>query len=166
MAITDLIPWKREERKVPVRQEERPAQSLQQEMNRLFDEFFTGFDLAPFRGFEGTWNAFRPSVDVVETDKEIKVSAELPGLDEKQIDVSLSRDALTIKGEKKEEQEQKGENYYRLERSYGNFQRTIPLPCEVETDDVDATFKNGVLTIKLPKTADDQACKKISVRTA
>jgi HSP20 family protein len=73
---------------------------------------------------------------------------------------------LTIKGEKKEEREQTGENYYHMERSYGNFQRTIPLPCEVETDDVDAVFKNGVLTIKLPKTAEAQACKKISVRTA
>lgn len=166
MAITDLIPWKREEREAPVRQEEQSAQSLQQEMNRLFDEFFTGFDLAPFRGFEGTWDAFSPSVDVTESDNEIKVSAELPGLDEEHIDVSLSRDALTIKGEKKEEREQTGENYYRMERSYGNFQRTIPLPCEVDTDDVDAVFKNGVLTIKLPKTAGAQACKKISVRTA
>ncbi|HDQ72583.1 MAG TPA: Hsp20/alpha crystallin family protein [Chloroflexi bacterium] len=165
MAITDLIPWKREE-KAPIKREEQAAQSLQQEMNRLFDEFFTGFDLTPFRGFGGTWDAFRPSVDVVESDKEIKVSAELPGLDEKHIDVSLSRDALTIKGEKKEEREQKGENYYRMERSYGNFQRTIPLPCEVDTDDADAVFKNGVLTITLPKTAEAQACKKISVRAA
>jgi HSP20 family protein len=102
---------------------------------------------------------------VSETDKEIKVSAELPGMDEKDIDVSLTRDSLTIKGEKKQETEDKGEDYYRMERSYGSFTRSIPLPIEVDTDKVQATFKKGVLEITLPKTARAiQETRKIPVK--
>jgi HSP20 family protein len=102
---------------------------------------------------------------VSETDKEIKVSAELPGMDDKDIDVSLTRDALTIKGEKKEEKEDKGKDYYKMERSYGSFTRSIPLPVEVDTDKVQATFKKGVLEITLPKTAKAiQETKKIPIK--
>ncbi len=165
MAITDLIPWKREEQRVPVRREESyPLQSLQQEMNRLFDEFFNRLNLTPFRMLEEQWDVFSPRVNVVENDKQVKVSAELPGLDEKDIDVSLSNNVLTISGEKKEETEDRGKNYYCMERSYGSFRRSIPLPCEVDSDKADATFKNGVLTITLPKTAEAQRRKKIAVK--
>jgi HSP20 family protein len=168
MAITDLFPWKRGE-KVPVRREEGyPFHSLQQEVNRLFDDFFGKgeFGLTPFSGgFMERYGAFNPQVDVTETDQEIKVAAELPGLTEKDVEVSLSNDMLTISGEKKAEKEVKGENYYRMERSYGSFQRTIPLPTEIEADKVDATFKNGVLTVTLPKSAQAvQNRKKIAIK--
>jgi HSP20 family protein len=115
--------------------------------------------------FEGRIGAFSPKVDVTENEKEFNISAELPGMDDKDIDVSLQNDMLTIRGEKKEEKEDKGKDYYRMERSYGYFSRTIPLPVEVETDKVDAKFKKGVLTITLPKTAKAVAeTKKISVK--
>jgi HSP20 family protein len=159
MTISDLVPWKRGEKQVPVRrEEERSSLSVQDEFNRLFDEFFDGFGLAP----SGT---FVPQVDVAEGDKEIKVSAELPGLDEKDVEVTLSNNVLTISGEKKDEKEDRGKNYYRMERSYGSFQRSISVPLEVDTDKVEATFKQGVLTVTLPKTAAAQKGKRITVKT-
>jgi HSP20 family protein len=163
MPISDLIPWKRE-KQVPVRrEEENPLWAFRREMDRLFDDFFGawgGRALAPFG--EG-WGAFSPQVDVAEMEDEIKVSAELPGLDNEDIDVSLSDDVLTISGEKKEEKEEKGKNYYRSERSYGAFRRDIPLPSQVDADKVDAVFQKGVLTITLPKTAEAKA-KKVTVK--
>lgn len=164
MAITDLIPWKRSEREATTRVEmEHPLRVFEREMNRLFDDF-----LSPFGSFG--WGderlvTFSPRVDVVENDKEVKISAELPGMEEKDINVSLARDALTISGEKREEKEDRGKNFYRMERSYGSFQRTIPLPCEVDSDRASATFKKGVLTITLPKTAEAQCRKKIPIKT-
>jgi len=169
MAITDLVPWKRGAKNVLVRREEEvPFYSLEREVNRLFDDFFgSGFGLTPFNGgFMEQYGAFNPQVDVTENDQEIKVAAELPGLTEKDVEVSLANDMLTISGEKKTEREDKGENYYRMERSYGSFQRTIPLPTEVEADKVDATFKNGVLQITLPKLhLGEDIKKKISIKT-
>ncbi len=161
MAIRNLVPFGKKD--VPVkREDESPFSLLRREMDSLFDNFFRGFDLEPF---ESRMGAFSPKVDVTENDKEIKISAELPGLDEKDIDVSLQKDMLTIKGEKKEEKENKGKDYYRMERSYGSFSRTIPLPVEVETDKVEAKFKKGVLSITLPKTAKAVAeTKKIAVK--
>jgi len=108
MAITSLLPWKQGEKKVAIQRAENPVYSLQQEMNRLFDDFFSAdFGLTPFKGFgfsEGL-GAFSPSIDVAENDKEIKISAELPGLSEDDIEVSLTGDTLTISGEKKAEKE-------------------------------------------------------------
>jgi HSP20 family protein len=161
MAIRNLVPFGK--KSVPVRREEEsPFTLLRREMDSLFDNFFRGFELEPFESHMG---AFTPKVDVNETDKEIKISAELPGMDEKDIDVSLLNDMLTIKGEKKEEKEDKGKDYYRVERSYGSFSRTIPIPVDVETDKVEAKFKKGVLNITLPKTAKAVAeAKKIAVK--
>ena len=133
-------------------------------MNRLFDTFFGRFDLEPFGAFHEGWDAFSPRVDVVETDQEIVVSADLPGLDDKDIVVSLSRDALTVSGEKKQEKEEKDRNYHRVERSYGSFRRSIPLPCEVDDGKVDAVFQKGVLTITLPKKGDAKTRKRIAVK--
>lgn len=166
MAITDLIPWKWNEKKVPVKRDnfDEPFYGIQRDMDRFFGDFFGGeFGLSPWSSF----GAFSPQVDVKETDQEIKVFAELPGLDEKEVEVSLSRNTLTISGEKKQEKEDKGENYYRMERSYGSFKRAIPLTTEVEADKVEASFKNGVLTVTLPKTAEAQRqTKRITVRTS
>ncbi len=152
-----------EKSSVPVRREEyHPFSLLRQEMNTLFDNFFRGFDLEPFAGRFG---AFSPNIDVKESEKDISIIAELPGMDEKDIDVSLTRDALTIKGEKKEEKEEKRKDYYRMERSFGSFSRTIPLPAEIDTDKVKADFKKGVLTVTLPKTAKAiKETKKIPVK--
>lgn len=170
MPITDLIPWRKKE---PVQQEEEraiqragdPVLAFQQEMNRLFDEFFGRSALEPFGAFREGWDAFSPRVDVAETDKEIVVSAELPGLDEKDIDVSLSNDQLVIRGVKKEEKEEQGRSYYRAERSYGSFVRSIPLPDEVEADQVNAAFTKGVLTVTLPKTGKAKTRKRIAIKT-
>lgn len=161
MAIRDLIPWKREQ--LPVRREEPdPFLSFRQEMDRMFDEFFEGRALAPW---SKEWSGFDPRVDVVETDQEVKVTAELPGLDAKDVDVTVSRNLLTLKGEKKQEHEEKGEGYYRSERSYGSFERSISLPSTVETDQADAAFDKGVLTITFPKTAAKTSKKQIAVKS-
>jgi len=166
MAITDLIPWNRGRRQVPVRrEEEHPFLTLQRDMNRLFDEFFGGSWLAPFRTLEEEWSTFYPRVDVAETDAEIKVTAELPGLEPEDFEVSLSEDTLTIRGEKRQEREEKGRNYYRAERSYGSFQRSIPLPHIIDADKVNAEFSKGVLTVSLPKIAAREDRKKIVVKT-
>lgn len=161
MAIRNLVPFGK--RSVPVkRDDENPFSMLRRELDSLFDNFFRGFDMEPFESRFGT---FSPRVDITENDKEIRVSAELPGLDEKDIDISLNKDALTIRGEKKEEKEHKGKDYYRMERSYGSFSRTIPLPIEIETDKAEAMFKKGVLSITLPKTAKAiTETKKIAVK--
>ena len=167
MAITDLIPWKRDEKNVPVkRAESEPFYSLQRNMNRLFDDFYSNFGVTSFEPFGESFGAFSPSVDVTENDREITITAELPGLDENDIEVSLTHNVLTVSGEKKEEKEDKGKNFYRMERSYGSFQRSIPLPVEVESDKVAAKFKKGVLTVTLPKTVEAQKqTKRIPVKT-
>jgi HSP20 family protein len=133
-------------------------------VNQLFDDFFGGRgdrSLAPFG--EG-WGAFSPQVDLTETEDEIMISAELPGLSDEDIEVSLSGDVLTLSGEKKEEKEEKGKSYYRSERSYGSFRRAIPLPAEVDPEQVEAVFQKGVLTVSLSKTGKTKA-KKISVKS-
>ena len=126
-----------------------PLSAFRQEMDKLVENFFGGFDFHPFGRRSVT---FMPQVDVADTDKEIKVSVELPGLDDKDVEVSLTKETLTIKGEKKEEKEEKGKDYYRSERSFGSFTRTIPLPFEIDAEKAEASFKKGVLTVSLPKT--------------
>ena len=161
MAIRDLIPWTRE--RLPVRREEQePFLSFRQEMDRIFDEFFEGRALTPW---SDEWAGFAPKVDVVETDEEVKVTAEMPGLDAQDVDVTVSHNTLTLKGEKRQEHEEKGEGYYRSERSYGSFQRAIPLPSTVETDKADAAFSKGVLTVSFPKTPAAKDRKQIAVKS-
>lgn len=160
---SDLTPWRRRSR-LPVRREEErdPFTALQRRMNRLFEDFTRGFEMMPFG--EQTW---MPRVNISENDKEICVTAELPGMEEKDLDVTLTKNTLTLKGEKKEEKEEKDRNYHRVERTYGSIFREIPLPVEVEADKVDAKFKNGVLTVTLPKSHQAQAtAKKVAVKPA
>jgi len=143
-----------------------PFYSLQRQMNNLFDDFFSGFDIAPRRLFGGT-EGFMPSVDVKESEKEFIIRADLPGVEEKDIDVTVTNDAVTIKGEKKEEKEDKGKNYYYMERSYGAFNRVIPLSAEIEAGKAEASFKNGVLNITIPKSATAKAKgTKVPIKTA
>jgi HSP20 family protein len=167
MSMKDFMPsiWKKGASSGS-REEERSFYPLQREMNRLFDDFFSGFEPTPFRGFEDRWGGFSPSVDVKETEKEIVVKAELPGIEEKDMEVSVTDDALTIRGEKKEEKEEKGKGYYHIERSYGSFHREISLPAGVDADNVHAGFKNGVLTVKIPKkeSAADKR-KKVTIKS-
>ena len=156
MTIKDLIPWRRSGGDIRVRREyDDMVGSFYKEMHNLMDSFFNGFDITPFTSSE-----FMPRVDVRENDKEIKVTAELPGMDENDIDVTLSSDSLIIKGEKKEETEDKGKDYYRTECRYGSFHRVIPFSEEVDESKVKADFKKGVLKIKLPKTAKAQKSRK------
>ena len=139
---------------------ERPAVSLQREMNRLFDDFFTrDFFVEPFRGI-GEW---RPALDVAETETSVIVKADLPGLEAKDIDVSLRGDILTIKGEKKAENEEKTKSYHRVERHYGSFERSVRLPATVKADQVEASFKAGVLHIEMPKTEESKQ-KSIQIK--
>lgn len=144
---------------------DQPFYSLQREMNSVFDNFFRGFDVAP-RGFAEGLGSFSPSIDVKENDKEFIIKAELPGVEEKDIDVTVTGDSVTIKGEKKEEKEDKDKNYYYMERSYGSFCRVIPLEAEIESGKAEARFTNGILDIKIPKS---QSAKskgtKVSIKT-
>jgi HSP20 family protein len=119
--------------------------ALKKEMDRLFDRFWEG-DFPRF----GEWS---PQLDVTDTKEALVVKAEVPGIDPKEIDLTLQGDVLTIKGEKKGEKDEKDERHYRAERSYGAFARAIRLPVPVEAGKVSATFKNGVLTVNLPKGA-------------
>lgn len=168
MAIKDLIRRSRQKKSVPVRQEEKhPFFSLQRQMNQLFDSFFRDFELEPFRGMGEWYGKFSPEVDVKENNKEITITAELPGMDEKDIDVSLSGDSLIIKGEKKEEKEEKDKESWCMERRYGSFYRAIPLPEEIiDKEKAAASFKKGVLCVTIPKTeAAASLSKKISIKT-
>jgi HSP20 family protein len=127
----------------------------------LLDRFFEDFELpSPFSG-EMT---FTPAFDVSETENELIVKAEVPGMDQKDIDINLSDGLLTIKGEKKHEKEDKNENYHCVERHYGKFSRTMRVPFEVEADKVDATYKDGVLKVTLPK-SETAKPKKIEIKT-
>jgi HSP20 family protein len=133
----DLIQWK------PFREVSR----LRNEMDRLWDDYF-GPGRRALRPLEEAW---MPAVDVSESGDKITVKAEIPGLEAKDIEISMVGDTLTIKGEKKVEKEEKEENYHMVERSYGSFTRAMKLPAPVDPDKVEATYKNGVLTVVLPK---------------
>ena len=148
----------------------RPVENLRREIDRLFEEFDGGAWLSPLARslFErGSTGVAAPAVDVAETDKAYEVSAELPGMDEKNIDVKFSDGVLTIKGEKEEVKEEKKKDYYLNERSFGSFQRSFRLPDGVDADKIEANFKKGVLTVTVPKSAEAQkAAKKIEIKAA
>jgi HSP20 family protein len=146
----------------------RPFVALQQEMNRLFDRFFgEESSLYPSSIAEEWLSTSYPQLDIRETAKGLKVSVELPGMSEKDVHVSITGNSLTIKGEKKEEKEEKHANYVRMERRYGSFNRVIPLSEEIDPDRAEATFKNGLLEIELPRSekAESQR-KRINIKTS
>lgn len=148
--LQNLVPFRKGSHPMRYRVEEFPLLGLQQQMNRLFDDFFGDFSLE-LPGVRPKDRLFVPTMDVAETDKEITVTAELPGLDQKDVEINLTDNLLTITGQKKHEQEQKDAHSYRMERSFGSFERSIELPSEVNKDQVSAEFKKGILKIRLPK---------------
>jgi HSP20 family protein len=154
----------------------RPFESMRNEMNRLFDDFDRGFWRSPFRNSvfdivplaqrQIAWPA-APAVDVVEKDNAYEIIAELPGMDEKNVEVKVVDDTLTIKGEKQEEKEEKKKDYYLQERHFGSFERAFAIPQGVDTDMIEASFKKGVLTVRLPKKPEAvKPEKKITVKAA
>jgi HSP20 family protein len=141
-----------------------PFTALQREVERLFDDFTQGGFLAPARERE---LAISPNLDVSETDNALEVTVDLPGVDEKGVDVTLSDKVLTIKGEHKHERDEKKQGYHLVERSYGSFARSISVPFEVDTDTVKASFSKGVLKVTLPKPATAKAkARRIEVSAA
>ncbi|MDE2465544.1 MAG: Hsp20/alpha crystallin family protein [Alphaproteobacteria bacterium] len=154
----------------------RPFEGLRREVDRLFDDFDRGawpaafrrsiFDVEPFWSRAASW-ATEPAVDIVEKEKTYEISAELPGMDEKNIEVKLVNGSIMIKGEKAEERESKKKDYYLHERSFGTFERCFAVPEGVDADKVEAQFKKGVLTVTLPKKPEMiKPEKKIEVKAA
>jgi len=146
--------------------EAHPILALQHEMNRLFSDFFGATLPSLWRSSERMFN-LNPAADVVETDKDIKITAEVPGLDAKDISVTIDGQYVTIKGEKKEEKKEEKNGYFRQERSYGEFQRVIALPEIANADKAEASISKGVLTVSVPKKAGSQSKeRKIEIKQA
>lgn len=162
--------------KVPVKAEQKregkgvpqvwhPFETLRREVDRLFDDFGTEFWRSPFRRELDVGLA--PAVDIVEKDNAYEVTADLPGFDEKNIEVKLQNDSLSIKGERKSEKEEKKKDYHLTEREFGSFERRFTLPAGVDADKIEASLKKGVLTVTLPKKPEAQKpAKKIEVKSA
>jgi HSP20 family protein len=132
--------------------------NVQREMNRMFDNFFRGADEPGL--LTGSW---LPAVDVAEEENEYVVNVELPGVSKDDVKITLESNILTVRGEKKAEKETKDKNYHRMERSYGSFQRSFTLPTSVKNDKIDAVYRDGILSITLPK-AEEAKPKQIEVK--
>jgi HSP20 family protein len=143
-----------------------PFLSLHREMNRLFDDVFRGStgQMPSSQGQGGEGGMLMPHIDVSETERELKICAELPGVSEKDIDVRLEDDVLVIRAEKKFERKDEKENYHFMERSYGTFQRAVRLPGPVDPDQVQASFDNGVLTVTVPKSEQQERSRRIQIQ--
>ncbi len=188
MDIKKWVPWnwfKKEEehadKTVPVKREaaQEPGgsfagslQQFHQEIDRLFDQAFRGFGLSPYRydrpAMPRLGDAIlKPTLDLSATDTEYTVTVEIPGVDEKDVKLEVVNDTLTIRGEKKQEKEERDKNYYRMERSYGSFQRMLSLPEDADQDGIQAAFKKGVLTVTIPRKAPPKSeVKHIEVKSA
>jgi HSP20 family protein len=161
MNLSSLIPIGRER---GVARPSDPFSAFRREMDRLFDDFTRGWVGSTWPSI-GRTPELMPSMDVAETDKEIEITAELPGLQEKDVQVNVTDNVLTIKGEKKSEKQEKDKNYTMFERSYGSFSRTLDLPAGANSDSIKATLANGVLKVTVPKPAPAQV-KKVEVKAA
>lgn len=137
-------------------------QSLRESMSSLFDRFCSDFLRFP-ESEEVSGQTFSPAVDIKETPKEYIVTAEVPGIPKKDIEIEISDNILTIKGERKSEKEEKSESYHRVERAFGSFCRSFTLPTQVNPDKIEANFKDGLLNIKIPK-AEEKLPKKIEIK--
>jgi len=165
MAIKDLIT--RRHKDAGVRRVEDPFEALQTSIDRLFDEFRRSGDFATLLpALDGDHDFLLPHVDVSEGDDAAEITAELPGIDEKDVEVVLRDDVLTIKGEKKGEKEEKRKDYHLVERSYGSFARSVRLPFEADSEAVKANFAKGVLKVSIAKPAEvKEKTVKIPVRS-
>jgi HSP20 family protein len=181
MDIKKLVPWnwfKKEEEgtggMVPVKRQNaieqggastHPLQQFHNELDRLFDQAFRGFSQPLFSQLGE--NILKPTLDLGATDKEYTITVEIPGVDEKDVKLEIVNDTLTISGEKKQEKEEKEKNYYRIERSYGVFQRVLSLPEDADQDKIKATFKKGILTVTVPRKALPKSdVKQIEIKNA
>jgi len=163
MVFGELAPFRRRPGAMRRTNDDTGLWDLQRQMNRMFDDFFgdLGTPLAHVSGA-----AFMPRIDVEEKEKEYVLTAELAGVDEKDVDITVADGVLTIKGEKKDEREEKDSRCFVTERSYGSFTRSINLGDSVDADQIDAAYKNGVLTVKLPKVLEQVVePKKIKIKT-
>lgn len=162
----NLIPWRhpRAESGLARREELDPLPELHRRMNDLFGDFFGDFErgaLGPVLGRGWTHGlADLPRVNVEETEREVVVTADLPGLEEKDVQVTMDDDVLILRGERKEEREEKRKDYHLMERSFGSFHRTLPLPAGVDREKIKAALKKGVLTVTLPKRPEAHADRK------
>lgn len=183
MRMNKLAPWNwfnseedREGRMLPirrgdqVRRSDHPMLQIHNEIDRMFEDFFDGFGL-PDLGFRKTWDSmartglFKPNLDISESDKEYSIAVELPGVDEKNVELELTGNALKIRGEKKQETEKKDKNYHCMERSYGSFQRVLTLPDDADPDKISAEYKNGIMTITVPRRPElKPGVKKIEIK--
>jgi HSP20 family protein len=168
MPISDLLPWNRERSKYELqRRDEQNLMDLQNEMNSMFEEFFSNpFNMSPIRKGMEIQDKFIPGIDVSETEKEILISADLPGMDEKDIHLAIEGDVLTLSGKKVQETTTKNTQIHSIERSFGSFSRSISLHGKVDIDKIDASFNKGVLKIIIPKKANNASLvKKIPIKT-
>jgi HSP20 family protein len=168
MPISDLLPWNREKPGYePRKNDEYGLMDLRKEMNSMFDTFFGDTMHFPTRQrWPDRTDVFSPQVDISETDNELHITADLPGMDEKDIHLTIEGGQLVLSGKKEQETETRETHFHRIERSYGSFQRSITLPFDVDVDKVNASFDRGVLKVNIPKTVDSNSqVKKIPIRT-
>lgn len=143
-----------------------PFLSLHREMNRLFDDVLRSAAVpASLRSDQGS-AMLEPDIDVSETEKEIKICADLPGVSEQDVEVSLDEDMLTIRAERRHEHKEEKENYHLVERSFGTFQRSLRLPSSIDPDHVEARFENGVLRVTIPKKDEGQRSRKVQIQSS
>jgi HSP20 family protein len=183
MRRNKLAPWnwfnrEHEESSVPVRRRDsaghpgHPVERIHDQIDRMFDDFFRGYGF-PNREFGETWDEmtrsglFKPNLDISESDREYSVAVELPGVEQKNVELELVDDVLKIKGEKKQESEKKDKNYHCIERSYGTFQRVLNLPDDADRDGIQAEYKNGIMTITIPRQPGKKpGSKRIDIKSA
>lgn len=157
-----IIPWSDRWSSQRRSSNQEPYQLLRREVDSLFDRFFSWPEAGQIWGEEGNWS---PSLDVAENDSNVTVKAEIPGVDPRNIELSVDNNRLLIRGEKKDEREEKGQSFHRVERSFGSFLRSVDLPPNTNPDAITAEHKNGVLTVTIQKSKGAEA-KKIPVKTA
>lgn len=161
MALKELIPWKKPNSELAVRQDAmlNPFEQFRRVMDQMFNGFLSEW---PMRSslLDRRLGQFMPQIDVDENEKEVRVTAELPGMDEKEVEVTLTQGVLTIKGEKREEHQENKRDFHHSELRYGMFERAIQLPADIDADKAKASFKKGVLRITLPKTAEAQSNRR------
>jgi HSP20 family protein len=160
MAMRDLIPWGRQENRAPTlfgSEERSPFLSLRRDIDRLFDDFFQAPMLGLGRGAAMQW----PNVEVSQTDEEVRITAEVPGMTEKDVELLLEDGILTLRGEKKSESEDRDRGY--SERFYGRFERRIALPSGVDEEKAKAEFRDGVLSVTLPRNREAERGRRIPI---